>query len=201
MVLSLVLASCAPVVIEEKEETPPTTGVTPPTQAVVPAEKAGMMEVRLVKSDGTSVVKSVEKPKYGGELAVILWDRWPTGFDEVFTETSKCNTVRITNDVLFSGDWARGPAGTSEADWLYSGDPGLNIMVGFVGESWELENPTTIIFHVRKGVHFALNPKSEASRLVGGREMTADKDAFAEYIRQSKILSKYAGIKQLTAAK
>ncbi len=41
----------------------------------------------------------------------------------------------------------------------------------------------------------------EQTVLIVGREMTADKDAFAEYIRQSKILSKYAGIKQLTAAK
>ena len=44
---------------------------------------------------------------------------------------------------------------------------------GLVIESWELPDPSTIIYHVRKGVRWALNPQSEASRLVNGREFTA----------------------------
>ena len=44
-----------------------------------------------------------------------------------------------------------------------------------MAESWEiLPEPDTLIFHIRQGVHWALDPDSEASRLVGGREMTAE---------------------------
>ena len=37
-----------------------------------------------------------------------------------------------------------------------------------------MPDDTTIIFQIRQGVHFALDPDSEASRLVGGRELDAD---------------------------
>ena len=36
-----------------------------------------------------------------------------------------------------------------------------------------MPDDTTLIFHIRQGVHFALDPNSEASRLVGGRELDA----------------------------
>ena len=38
---------------------------------------------------------------------------------------------------------------------------------------WEKPDGSTLIYHIRKGVRFALDPTSEASRLVGGREFTA----------------------------
>lgn len=47
-----------------------------------------------------------------------------------------------------------------------------------LAESWEIPDPDTIILHIRKEVQWWLNPKSEASRLVGGREMTAEDVAF-----------------------
>ena len=43
-----------------------------------------------------------------------------------------------------------------------------------LGESGETPDPLTYIFHIRQGVHDALNPESEASRLVNGRELIAD---------------------------
>ena len=43
-----------------------------------------------------------------------------------------------------------------------------------MAESWDTPDPLTYIFHVRQGVHWALDPDSEASRLVNGRELTAD---------------------------
>ena len=45
---------------------------------------------------------------------------------------------------------------------------------GELAESWETPDPLTYVFHIRQGVHYALDPDSEASRLVGGRELTAD---------------------------
>jgi len=44
---------------------------------------------------------------------------------------------------------------------------------GLLIESWDLPDASTVVFHVRKGVHWGLNPRSEASRLVNGRELTA----------------------------
>ena len=44
---------------------------------------------------------------------------------------------------------------------------------GNLAESWETPDDTTYVFNIRKGVHYALNLDSEASRLVNGRELTA----------------------------
>jgi peptide/nickel transport system substrate-binding protein len=72
------------------------------------------------------------------------------------------------------GDWAKGPAGTAEADWTYTGNDRLYHKTGAVVESWDIPEVGQIIFHVRQGVHYGLNPASEASRLVNGRELTAE---------------------------
>jgi len=56
-----------------------------------------------------------------------------------------------------------------------------------------------MVFHIRKGVHYALNPDSEASRLVNGRELTADDVVFSlkrlcEAGTQSYIRMSYPGL-------
>ena len=72
-----------------------------------------------------------------------------------------------------TGDWTKGPAGTNEHDfriqtWIDE------YATAHLAESWEVPDPNTIIFHIRKGVHFGLNPENEASRLANGREFVAD---------------------------
>ena len=52
-------------------------------------------------------------------------------------------------------------------------------MTGYLAESmtWAInpdQTTATATLEVRQGVHWALNPASEASRLVNGRELTAD---------------------------
>jgi len=79
------------------------------------------------------------------------------------------------------GDWARGPAGgygKNETDWLSDNDI-WDLKIGFIAESnkWsidEAKNEGTLVYQIRKGIHWGLNPKSEASRLVNGREFTTD---------------------------
>ncbi len=186
MVLSLVLASCAPVVIEEKEETPPTTGVTPPAQAVVPAEKADTMEVRLVKSDGTTVVKSVEKPKYGGTFVNCLnepiygWD------DSVVAGPTRTAGMHIVGDELLGGDWAKGPAGTEETNWWLAGFYS-QVETGYLAESWEIPDANTIIFHLRKGIHWQNKPP------VNGRELVADDVVYSFTRNLAKPASYHSG--------
>ncbi len=86
-------------------------------------------------------------------------------------------TIQITNERLFTGDWTRGAAGTNEyVFWLLMFHGKFEIPN--LCESWEIPDPSTVIFHIRQGVHYGLNPRSEASRLVNGREMTAEDVAF-----------------------
>ncbi len=166
MVLSLVMASCAPAAVEEEEKE--------------------VEEEEVVEEVEEEVVAPTDDtPKYGGMLK-LGWDADINRFDDVPNLLSGCYTYMVTNEPLMAGDWARGPAGgygTNETTWGGKLDP-WHLYTGFLAESWEM--PTKIegdlsplIFKIRQGVHWALNPDSEASRLVGGREMTVDDVIFS----------------------
>jgi peptide/nickel transport system substrate-binding protein len=79
----------------------------------------------------------------------------------------------LTNQSLISGDWSRGPAGTGEFEFCKAMYGSWDSCSGVLAESWEVTEPGTIIFHIRKGIKYALDPSSAASRLVGGRELNA----------------------------
>ncbi|MFC2056774.1 ABC transporter substrate-binding protein [Chloroflexota bacterium] len=162
MALSLVMASCAPAVVEEEEE------------------EVVEEEVMEEEEEEEAVAPTVEVPKYGGMLRVGQ-SKNLTNFCLITGQAQGARTAFITNEGLWGGDWTRGPAGgygTNESNWsgtIYSG----RLRDGRIAESWELptkiEGETgAIIFHIRQGIHWALNPASEASSLVGGRELTAD---------------------------
>jgi peptide/nickel transport system substrate-binding protein len=152
-VTALVLAGCGPAATTTPPTSaPPTTA--PPTTAPPTTTPAG-----------------AEKPQYGGTSVVsqpydILY------FDDTVGANVYCWSLRFTNEELLQGDWAKGPAGTGEAEWTLAGSNRMDQKAGAIAESWEIPQQGTIIFHIRKGVHWALNSKSEASRLVGGRELT-----------------------------
>jgi peptide/nickel transport system substrate-binding protein len=58
--------------------------------------------------------------------------------------------------------------------------------VGNLAESWKTPELGVWVLDIRKGVHFALNPDSAASKLANGREMTAEDVAYSiEYIRDT----------------
>ena len=86
---------------------------------------------------------------------------------------------------MWQGDWAKGHAGgygTDESDWRGQYDI-WDHKAGKIAEDtkWSIDNETntgTIVYTIRQGVHWALNPVSEASVKVGGREMTADDVAY-----------------------
>ena len=173
MVLSLVLASCAPAVTEEEEEVvtqPPEEEeevVTPP-----PEEGAEMVEVRAVKTDGTVVEKLVEKPRYGG-VFIEGKSVSPLSFDDTLNQRTVAPTLLLTNEMLTKGDWTKGPAGTDEASWLYIIFPAAHLATASLAESWEVVDPQTFVFHIRKGVYFHDKPPTN------GREMTADDVVFS----------------------
>ncbi len=90
--------------------------------------------------------------------------------------------LKLTNQAVTGGDWSKGPAGSNEVGFTEAAYNGLPYLRGLLAESWEMPEIGSYIFHIRKGVHWALNPASEASRLVNGRELTGD-DVYFNYQR------------------
>jgi len=129
-------------------------------------EEKEMVKVRLEKLDGTVMEKLVEKPIYGGSLTL----GWAFGAD-MFDDAMGLIVHGLHGlvwEVLEEGDWARGPTGTGEYSWLYGITPPKEVMRGALAESWELTDSNTLVYHIRKGVHFHDKPPTN------GREMTAD---------------------------
>lgn len=142
---------------------------------------------------------ATQAPKYGGTLAIIS-SMDITGFDLTSSPTNGA-TQPLTNGTLLGGDWARGPAGSNEVSWTNAGYYGVAFERGNLAESWEIPEVGTIIFHIRKGVRFALDPNNEASRLMNAREFTAD-DVVFNFTRACSFPTSFVRITQpLLAAK
>ena len=174
MVLSLVLAACAPAATTTTPTTPtaPTTTTTPST-TTLPTTPTGE------KPQQEPAKPSAETPKYGGMLTLSMAAD-PTIWDPPRSVTS--GILDLTNEQIFQGDWAKGPAsgyGTKETDWAYANSDVFDLKTGYIAESvkWSFDaakTEGTIVYQVRQGIHWALDKNSEASRLVNGREMTTD---------------------------
>jgi len=169
-VVALVLASCGPAEVEEEEE------------VVVPEE-----EEAISPEEEEEVAPAPEKPRYGGVFTATSGE--PRGFDDAYTVGWTTLTLNLTNEELLIGDWAKGSAGTGE-------HTGRNIFVlqfetTCLAESWEAPDAETLIFHIRKGVHWHDKPP------VNGRELVAEDVAFS--IRrifenpESYMVSSYPG--------
>ncbi len=117
-----------------------------------------------------------EVPTYGG-VATILLNADPAGFDEGFTQHSLMPTTHITNEELLTGDWSKGLAGTGQFTFVLAVNTRESKGTS-VAESWDILGPGHLIFKIRQGIHYALNPNSEASRLVNGRQLTLDDVVF-----------------------
>ncbi len=160
---------------------------TGPTGAKTTAstKDTGTAKVTLKKLDGTTVEKSIEKPKYGGELTYVPPGGTQNfGFDEAFCSGAADLTLHLTNEKLLSGNWALGPSGTGDASFLFPGYPGAEVMEGRIAESWELKEPGTLVFHIRKGIHWDNVPPAN------GRELTAE-DVVFSINRDYKIPTAY----------
>jgi len=147
MVAALLLSSCAPAVTEEEEV------VAPPKE-----------EEEVVTEE--EVAPPLGEPTYGGVINLV--GSWPDfAFDQAYTIRPYYANLALTHEELLAGDWARGPAGTGEVMWQFSPfNPAFE--TGCLAESWEIPDEETIVFHIRKGVHWQDKPP------LNGRELTAD---------------------------
>ena len=160
-VFGLLLASCAPT-----------------ATSVAPSSSATTTSPGVATTTPVKTTPAASTPKYGGTFTYWLKTD-PMGFDEAYAVHPNITTAALTQDKLMIGDWAKGPAGSGEIDWTYGFIGRVGVMTGSLAQSWETPDDQTIVYHLRQGVHWALNSNSEASRLVNGREVTADDVVFS----------------------
>ena len=152
------------------------------------AAEAEFVDVELTKLDGTTMTREYEKPRYGGtitmnrEILLVSFSNWdPRGGGG----PHELANIQITNQRLTQLDWARGPSGTGDypvRSYVASFPP--NLAVPMLAESWTRPNATSMVFKLRKGVHFwekedvaEPNPGLEADY---GRELTAHDVVFSK---------------------
>jgi peptide/nickel transport system substrate-binding protein len=184
MTISLFVAACtpsAPAAPANPTPSPATTSPsTPPPAATTPASPPVSQP-----APSSPVSSTPANPKYGGTLTLAsALDI--TSFEPI-TSLAGAPTRDLTNQELWAGDWTKGHAGgygTDESSWnarLNNFDQKTGLLSVGNKPAWTIDeaaNVGTIVYQIRQGVHYGLNPNSEASKLVGGREMTADDVVF-----------------------
>jgi peptide/nickel transport system substrate-binding protein len=103
----------------------------------------------------------IGKPQYGGEM-VIRSTSNIANFDP-YNSDHFCQIYSAWLEKLFAEDWTLDPA-----IYDYKGVPPKKYLKGLLAESWEFTEPTTLVIHLRKGVHYQDIPP------VNGREFNAD---------------------------
>ncbi len=176
MVLSLVLAACGPAAAP-----PPTTPPATPPPAITPPTITPPVTPPLATEppQKEQVASSKDKPKYGGTLTQGLQADVTT-----FAGIEGCcgnSVINLVNNEMWEGDWAKGPAGgygTKETDWAGQYDV-WDHKYGQIAEStkWTTDaakGEGTIVYTIRQGIRWALDPTSSGSKQVNGRELNAD---------------------------
>ena len=174
-------------------------GATTPTGTDTTTTSAPATSSTATASTPSTSTTAVELPKYGGTLAIALttdlqgWDnaKYPAGF--------LLQLYLVYNSVLI-GDWSKGRAGTGEIGWDMNALKRIEFTTGDIAESFEIPTPGTFIFHIRHGVHFAVDPNNPASQLVGGREVTAD-DVVYSFKRHLEAPTSFLAISEPEMAK
>lgn len=168
LVVALVLSSCQPAAVEEEKTTETVTGQITEKKAPTVGEKE---EEAVVEEKGPEMVtdalgRLVEKPRYGGGITFQLSHEKATDYFDPVISAIGGHLASVTYDKLVTGDWYRGPSGTGENSFIAPHIPDY-FRIGHLSETYEVPDISTVIFHIRQGVHFQNVPP------VNGREMTA----------------------------
>ena len=171
MALSLVIAACAPAAAPPTPATSikPSTPTTPTTTPTAPSTPSTSV---TEKPQQAPAAPSTDAPKYGGTITVLR-PVISEGFDSAASPTGHTDVSILVYEQFLYPDWSKGLAGSGEFDWG-SGTARFEAWGPQLAESWSIPEVGTWILKLRKGVHYAFNPASEASRLVNGREFTAE---------------------------
>ncbi|UCC16624.1 MAG: hypothetical protein JSU58_09705, partial [Dehalococcoidales bacterium] len=162
MALSLIIASCETQETAEEEEEKDEG----PAEVVITETKEGY-EVTTTVQEG---YRDPDEPKYGGTLTFTRWE--PTGFDPYHIFMVSCSALYLNNEEMLMGDWSKTPAGDGSAG--IGGSMGYkDRLTGQLCESWSMPDDETLLFNIRKGVHWHNKPP------VNGREYDAEDAAWA----------------------
>jgi len=161
IVLALSLTACGPAAEEEEEGGKTVVGKV--TEEEAEEEEKEVKEEKIVTTATTPTYGGTITVAFGGDIAA--WD--PTRFNDSST------AAMWTQEKLVKGDWAKGPAGTGDVEWIMPGLWDMRYDAPMLAESWEWPDNQTIVLHIRKGVHF----QNKAPAF--GREVTAEDVAYS----------------------
>jgi len=166
MALSLVMTSCGTAEDDDPAVTVSGGGATVTTGGGTTTGGNGDEPQQTEQVDS-------DRPKYGGTLRVSLGSDI-VDFDEVYGfHAAPATVIQMTHEELWTGDWARGPAGTGEVTWDIGGNDVWEYKTSSIAESWEITEPDNCTVHIQKGIYWAENGLP-GGNLVGGRELTGD---------------------------
>ncbi|MFC1946461.1 ABC transporter substrate-binding protein [Chloroflexota bacterium] len=178
MVMSLLIASCG----DTDSEATVTTEDEGQTVTV------GDEDEEMTTPGKPSVTVDPDKPKYGGKL-VILTNADITTWNPGAKACSGAGQGGYVIEQILGIDFTQGPAGTGETNFI-GGVTDYRYLGGNLAESWETPAVGVWVLNIRQGVHFGNHPDQDASRLVAGREMTAEDVAYSiEYMRDTPFTS------------
>jgi peptide/nickel transport system substrate-binding protein len=162
---------------------------------------SSLMILSLMLAPFAPAAEKVENPQYGGTLTGLseLSNRNPTGWDPGQCMWLLSEYGGFYLEHLMGGDPQKGPKGTNEYNFHEATNMPEEYLKGYLAESWELPNPTTTIFHIRKGVMWQEKPG-----VMKARELTAEDVAFAFnrtffHGPPKAIGERYDSIKSITA--
>jgi peptide/nickel transport system substrate-binding protein len=185
IVAALVLTSCGPKVVEEKKK------------EVVPEKKEEVTKPTVEEKEEVVAVK--EEPKYGGTLTVL---HVHCALEPATWDPADCNWIIEPftcpyMEKLVEGDFEKyGPRGTNQFPFTDMEYVPIDYMRGYLAESWELPDDTTLIWHIRKGVYWQDRPG-----VMAARELTAEDVAFVKnrLIQSPKCPGYYKNMDKATA--
>jgi peptide/nickel transport system substrate-binding protein len=113
----------------------------------------GTTEDEVTDDDGDDQgTVSPETPKVGGRLYATGGDFGP--IDPTTAQAIRVGHMMFTSSELIQGDWTKGPQGSGETDWDWGFLGDITLLAGELAESWEFPDSGTIIYNIRKGVHY-----------------------------------------------
>jgi peptide/nickel transport system substrate-binding protein len=143
-------------------------------------------------SKQNNAIKSSDIPQYGGTFTVAS-TKLINVFDPVAAGQFMGLIGKLVSQQFIGWDWTRGPAGTSEFDRISEMSSVPEFCMGMLAESWEIPEIGIVVLKARRGVHWAMNPDSEASVLMNSREVVPDDWIFNHKYLQEGVLAQASG--------
>ncbi len=178
MVLSLVIAAC------DTKTTGGTVTTDDKGQTVV---VGGDDDVKDVGESGpiADVEADTDKPKYGGILTLIRGTDVQAWNPLAVMAQGTDGVPSLQVEQILGIDFTKGPAGTGETNYI-GGVEDYRYIAGNVAESFETPEVGVWVLNIRQNVYFTNHPDQAASKLVAGRQMTAEDVAYSlEFMRDN----------------